>query len=170
MSDVEEEEQAPEAAEEKKKSPVKAIVFSAAGAIVIGAAAAGAGYFLTPSSQKCAPQPAKSDQEDIARAIPDDVAYVNLDPLIVTLGASARSKYLKITISLETTTTSEKTLNEVIPRIRDTLNSYLRAVDENDLSQPAAMARLRSQMLRRLRLVAPNAAISDVLITDFVLT
>ncbi|HXI87698.1 MAG TPA: flagellar basal body-associated FliL family protein [Parvularculaceae bacterium] len=170
MSEVEDEESAPEASEEKKKSPVKAIIFSVAGAIVIGAAATGAAYFLTPGPQNCAPKSADADDDDAGRPVPADVTYVNLDPIIVTLGEAARSKYLKITISLETSKDSEKNLDELTPRIRDTLNSYLRAVDEDDLSRPAAMARLRAQMLRRLRLVAPRDKIWDVLITDFVLT
>ena len=56
-----------------------------------------------------------------------------------------------------------------MPRIRDTLNTYLRAVEEEDLMRPSGMARLRAQMLRRLQLAAPDAEISDILITDFVL-
>lgn len=170
MSQAEEEEPTVELAEDRKKSPVKVIVFSAAGALVIGAAAAGAGYFLTPASSGRSAEIAQDGAKKGGRAGDDVVTYVNLEPLVVTLGENARSRYLKITISLETSKAYEKSLNELTPRIRDTLNTFLRAVDEKDLVEPAAMARLRAQMLRRLRLVAPDEEISDVLITDFVLT
>lgn len=166
MADAEEEQEpVVEATEEKKKAPVKAIVFTAAGAVVIGAAAAGAGYFLTPGETSCA-----GEAKVAIEAAPVDVAFVNIDPLVVTLGPGAQARYLKISVSLETSRSNEKKLAELTPRIRDTLNLYLRAVEERDLVEPAGMARLRAQMLRRLRLVAPGEIVRDVLITDFVLT
>lgn len=167
MSEAEE---APPEVEEKKKSPVKAIVFTAAGAIVMGAAAAGASYLLAPDSTKCSVETANSGGKESGHGDIKDVAFVNVEPLVVTLGANARSRYLKISISLETTKNHEKSLTELTPRIRDTLNSYLRAVEEEDLMRSSSMARLRAQMLRRLQLVAPSEVISDILITDFVLT
>lgn len=170
MSDAEED--APQV-EEKKKLPVKAIVFSAAGALAMGAAATGAAFFLSPSAGGCSVEAGNSDHSDHkggGRAAVGDVAFINLEPLVVTLGANARSRYLKISISLETTKNNEKTLTELTPRVRDALNSYLRAVEEDDFLRPAAMTRIRAQMLRRLQLVAPSVSIRDVLITDFVLT
>lgn len=174
MGKMSEAEEVPPEVEEKKKSPVKAIVFTAAGAIAMGAAAAGASYLLAPSAHKCSVESAKSgDKEggdgDVKGDI-KDVAFVNIEPLVVTLGANARSRYLKISISLETTRNHQKSLTELTPRIRDTLNSYLRAVEEDDLMRSSSMSRLRAQMLRRLQLVAPSEVISDILITDFVLT
>jgi flagellar FliL protein len=167
MSEAEE---APPEVEEKKKLPVKAIVFTAAGAIAMGAVAAGASFVLAPGGDKCSVEAAKEGDKSGPHGDIKDVAFVNIEPLVVTLGENARSRYLKITISLETTKTHEKSLNTLTPRIRDTLNNYLRAVEEDDLVRPASMARLRAQMLRRLQLVAPSEVISDILITDFVLT
>ena len=167
MSDADEE--APQA-EEKKKLPVKAIVFSAAGALAMGAAATGAAYFLAPGAGACSVESAKSGHKGDGHGASADVAFLNLEPLVVTLGANAHSRYLKISISLETVKNSKKTLTQLTPRIRDSLNTYLRAVEEDDLVRPAAMARIRAQMLRRLQLVAPSVSIHDVLITDFVLT
>lgn len=170
MTEVEEETSTAEAAEDKKKSPVKVIAISAAGAIIIGSAAAAGAYFLTPVGGDHSGEAAHADAKKDSHKGEGAVTYVNLEPLVVTLGENARSRYLKIAVSLETTSGDEDELVELTPRIRDTLNTFLRAVDEKDLIEPAAMARLRAQMLRRLRLVAPDAQISDVLITDFVLT
>ncbi|HPE29751.1 MAG TPA: flagellar basal body-associated FliL family protein [Parvularculaceae bacterium] len=168
---------AEEAASAPKKSPVIPIVISAASAIAMGAAAAGAAYFLAPSSQKCVAEgehgeaAAEHGQEAAhgPAAAAKDVIFVNLEPLVVTLGPGAKSRYLKISLSLETTDKYEHSIEKLMPRIRDTLNTYLRAVEEEDLMRPSGMARLRAQMLRRLQLAAPDAEISDILITDFVL-
>lgn len=99
-----------------------------------------------------------------------DVIFVPLEPLIVSLGPDASSRFLRISISLETNKDGQAVLEELTPRLRDVLNGYLRAVDEEDLAQPASMSRLRAQMLRRLQLAAPDGVITNVLITDFVLT
>ena len=99
----------------------------------------------------------------------ESVAFVNLEPLVISLGPNASSQYLKISITLETTTDNKKNVEHFIPKFRDVLNTYLRAVDEGDIVEPAAMIRLRAQMLRRIQLVAPSGAVHNILITDFVL-
>lgn len=168
MSDAEEEVSAD--AEEKKPSPIKAIVISAVSALAMGGAAAGAAYFLAPGDEECAAGVIAEGDANGYIAAARDVIFVNLEPLVVTLGPGAKSRYLKISLSLETTSAHEKSLHDLSPRIRDTLNAYLRAVEEDDLVRPSSMSRLRAQMLRRLQLAAPESVISDILITDFILS
>lgn len=173
MSDAKNEQPEEAAAAEqkpKKGLPVKGILTTGVSALVLAGVGAGAAFLSAPQGQKCAAAPAAAAAGGHARIDPKDVAFVNLEPLVISLGPGARSKYLKISISLETSKTHEKSLNELSPRIRDVLNSYLRAVDESDLERPAGMTRLRAQMLRRLQLVSPQGAVNDILITDFVLT
>ena len=57
----------------------------------------------------------------------------------------------------------------VLPRIIDVLNTYLRAVSEDELGKPAALERLRAQMLRRIQVVTEQGQVKDLLITEFVL-
>lgn len=156
--------------EAKKPSRIKALVLTAASALALGGAAAGAAYFLAPGAQQCAPQFAAEGQTGGVAMLAPDVIFINLEPLVISLGPDAKSKYLKISLSLETTKSHEKVISQLSPRIRDTLNTYLRAVAEEDLVRPSSMTRLRAQMLRRLQLAAPGATISDILITDFVLS
>jgi flagellar FliL protein len=49
------------------------------------------------------------------------------------------------------------------------LNTYLRAVSEDQLGKPAALERLRAQMLRRIQVVTEQGQVKDLLITEFVL-
>ena len=173
MSDAKKEQPDEAAAPEqkpKKGLALKGVLTTAVSALVLAGVGAGAAFLAAPAGQKCAPVAVAAASGGHARTDPKDVAFVNLEPLVISLGPSARSKYLKISISLETSKTYEKSLNDLSPRIRDVLNSYLRAVEESDLQRPASMTRLRAQMLRRLQLVSPEGAVSDILITDFVLT
>lgn len=164
--------EAPKPVEEeaKKSGGLKTVLIGSAGAVALGAVAAGAAYLVAPGAAPCA---AVSAAEHKPSAKPKELAepvFIVLEPLVVTLGPGAKSRYLKISLSLETTKDNEKSLANMTPRIRDTLNAYLRAVEEEDLIRPSSMSRLRAQMLRRLELVAPSAEINDLLITDFVLT
>lgn len=157
----------------KKPSPVKAILFSLVSALLMGGVAAAVVSF-SPSGahpETCSAVTADVeilDEEPTPRDY-HDVVFVNLEPLVVSLGPNANSNYLKISVSLETTKDAAKDMDHLKPKFRDVLNSYLRAVDERDLADPAAMTRIRSQILRRLQLVGTVESVTDVLITDFVL-
>ena len=56
-----------------------------------------------------------------------------------------------------------------MPRIVDVMNGYLRALDAAELENPAALVRLRAQMLRRIQIVTGEGRVRDLLITEFVL-
>lgn len=175
-------------APKKKGLPIGALV-GALVPVVSGLGGAALAFFLTPAPN-C---PAAEAGHGAAEAHPEgpqsalyagekapaahkhaekkgEPSFVPVEPLVVTLGPDADAKYLKITLSIETEKGHEKDVVEVMPRIRDVLNVYLRAIDEADLAEPSNMARIRSQMLRRVQLVAPDADITNILITDFVLT
>ena len=103
------------------------------------------------------------------RAPIDQVAFLALDEMVISLGPDAKSKHLKMRLSIEVTPDSLGDVTMMTPRILDVLNTFLRAVDERDFELPRAMLRLRAQMLRRVQLVTPQGAVRDVLIQEFVL-
>lgn len=169
MSDKEEAAGEGEEDEQKPPSALKTLLFNAAGAIALGGAAAGVA-FIAPTGGTTSSSAASADEAPKKKTKSyEDIVFVNLEPMVVTLGPNATSKYLKISISIETTKDHVKTVERLAPRFRDVLNTYLRAVDEKDLVEPFAMTRLRAQMLRRMQVAASSDAVSDVLITDFVL-
>jgi flagellar FliL protein len=96
-------------------------------------------------------------------------AFVPMEPLIISLGPEAKSRHLKVSVTIEVTPGSEEAVTLVIPRINDVLNTFLRAVDEREFEIPRSMMRLRAQMLRRVQLVTPKDSVRDVLIQEFVL-
>lgn len=167
MSEEEETESVDEAP--AKPSPLKILIPAAISAVVLGGVAAGVAFVMSGDKANCVAAAGDlGNGEKITRNY-DDIAFVNLEPLVISLGPNANSQYLKVSITLETFGDEKKKIEHLVPKFRDVLNTYLRAVDENDIAEPAAMIRLRAQMLRRIQLIAPPDTIENVLITDFVL-
>jgi len=98
-----------------------------------------------------------------------DIVFVPMEPLTITLPASSRYKHLLFRAELEVSKQYQSEVETVIPRVVDVLNSYLRALEISDIEEPAALTRLRSQMLRRTQIVAGPGRINDLLIMEFVL-
>ncbi|MEZ5892627.1 MAG: flagellar basal body-associated FliL family protein [Parvularculaceae bacterium] len=100
----------------------------------------------------------------------EDATFLVLEPMIVSIQPIGRARHLKISLVFET---DDDGAEELIDRgfyIQDVLNTFLRSVDSTVLEDPASMTRLRSQILRRVKSVAPDANVGAVLITEFVLT
>ncbi len=154
---------------EKKPQRLKGVLFPVLSAVASGAAVAAVTAFAPIRTEKCVVAEAEPAHVNSLMKNYKEVEFVNLDPLVITLGPNATSEYLKINVSIETAHDKAKAAEHLKPRFRDVLNTYLRAVDERDLAEPAAMTRLRAQMLRRLQVVADPEIVSDLLITDFVL-
>lgn len=97
-------------------------------------------------------------------------AFFVLDPLVISIRPIGKTKHLRISLVLETSTEEAATLLTRIFHVRDILNTYLRSVDREAFENPAAMARLRSQIRRRIHAIAPDVTVDNVLITEFILT
>jgi flagellar basal body-associated protein FliL len=91
-------------------------------------------------------------------------------PIVVSLKPQGRIRYLKVILAVETTPESEHAFMEGELRIIDILTSYLRAVPVTALEDPAAMARIREQIARRIAFIVDPAPVNAVLITDFILS
>lgn len=98
-----------------------------------------------------------------------DIAYVPIEPIVVSLGDGVSGKHLRFRAQLEVVPTYRADVEHLMPRVVDVLNSYLRALELGDLTDSAALMRLRAQMLRRLQVVTGEGRINDLLIMEFVL-
>lgn len=158
---VEGEEEAP-----KKKSKLGLII-----GLVLALALGGGGFFavysgmiLAPHSDQAEPAP----EETLVLDLPQ-VSYIELDPLVISLGRGSRNRHLRFRASLEVEPAYVKDVTTLKPRVLDVLNSYLRAVEISDLEDPSALVSLRAQMLRRIQLVTGEGRVRDLLIIEFVL-
>ena len=98
-----------------------------------------------------------------------DITFVPVDPLIVGISRPGGNAHLRFRAELEVPAKYQEDVTLVMPRIVDVLNGYLRAVDTEDLENPAALSRLRAQMLRRVALVAGRERVNDLLVMEFVI-
>ena len=94
--------------------------------------------------------------------------YVAVTPITINLGGRGDSRHLRFSAQVETAPGAAAQVSHLMPRILDVLNIYLRALDAHELEDPAALIRLRGQMLRRIQVVAGPGLVNDLLITEFV--
>lgn len=98
-----------------------------------------------------------------------NVAFVPMTPIVVTLGRGEAIRQLQLTAQLEIEPEATATVQLLTPRIVDVLNTYLRAVDMATVEDPAAMLRMRAQMLRRVQVVTGEGMVRDLLVAEFIL-
>lgn len=97
------------------------------------------------------------------------VKFVSIEPITVSLSQNSAQKHLRFRAELEVPSEHASDVESILPRVIDVLNSYLRAIEPSDIQDPSALTRLRSQMLRRVQVVAGPGHINDLLIMEFVL-
>lgn len=154
----------PAEAAPKKRSLLPLIL----GAVL--AVAGGAGGFLAvqmgllggPAEEEAAPA-----EPDAALPALAPMAFVPLPPLIVNLPGGG-DRFLRFAGQLEVAPEHLDEVTTLVPRVVDVLNGYLRAVEPAEVADPAALLRLRSQMLRRVQVVAGGDRVRDLLVMEFV--
>ena len=160
MADTEE----PQDAAPKKKSK-KPLIIGLVLALLFG----GGGFYVTWSGLLFGPPPeAAPEGEEPVGELPD-IAFVPVDPLVITLGSGTAIRHLRFTSQIEVAAPHAEEVAHLLPRIADVLNGYLRAVDAAQLEDPAALVRVRAHLLRRIQLVTGQGRVRDLLVTEFVL-
>jgi len=149
----------------KKKSRLPLLL-----GLVLALVGGGGSFFAIYSGMILAPPPDEAHAEEELTEMPiADVGFVPIDPMTISLGPAADNRHLRFRAQLEVPGGKEKEVTTLLPRVVDVLNSYLRALDLTDLEDPAALTRLRAQMLRRVRVVAGPGKVNDLLVMEFVM-
>jgi len=140
---------------------------------VVLALGGGAGGFVVMSSGMLGGSDAPTEEVVEEHSEEDDeknvkVAFIALDPLLVSLPNSGSNSVLRFSAQLEVLPEHQEEVTAITPRIIDVLNGYLRAVTIEELADPTILARLRSQMLRRIQTVTGEGKVRDLLIMEFI--
>jgi flagellar FliL protein len=98
-----------------------------------------------------------------------DLAFVPIEPLVISLAGDGQTRHLRFRAELEVQSDQKEDIARLMPRIVDVLNTYLRALSVPDLEDRTALLRLRAQMLRRVQIVTGQDGVNDLLIMEFVL-
>lgn len=159
--------------QDKKPSKLPMII-----GLVLALAGGGGGFFAVQSGllgdsgggaahdSEAGNTPADEAIENIS--LPD-VSFIEVPQLVISLGPKAQANHLRFRASLEVPKKYTTEVESILPRVQDVLNSYLRALEPRDLEAPGALIKLRGQMLRRVRLVAGEGRVRDLLVLEFVL-
>lgn len=157
----------------KKKSKLPLII-----GLVLALAGGGGGFFavysgmiLGDGGEDHAEAPegdhAENDGHSGSMEMPD-VAFVPLDPMVISLPSNSGARHLRFTAQLEVPNDAASDVERLKPRVMDVFNSYLRAVEVADLEKPTALLKYRSHLLRRAQLVLGDERVSNLLVMEFV--
>lgn len=155
---------APQDADTKKTSKLPLLI-----GLVLFLVMGGGGFYAVWSGLILASAAEDSHAEAAQPEAPDDFAFVPVPAVTISLGKPSENKHLRMTAQLEVAEGKSAKVEELMPRILDVLNGYMRALDQKDLMEPDALVRLRSQMLRRIQIVTGEGYVRDLLVTEFVL-
>ncbi|MBV2359280.1 flagellar basal body-associated FliL family protein [Thalassococcus sp. CAU 1522] len=148
--------------------------------LVLALAGGGGGFFAVQSGMldgllggksgdsHAAPDKAAKDDHDDGKGV-GDIAFVEIPPLVISLGPNSTARHLRFTASLEVPKSSTGEVTTLMPRIQDVLNGYLRALRPSDIESPGALIELRAQMLRRIQMVVGSGNVRDLLVIEFML-
>jgi len=97
--------------------------------------------------------------------------YFDLPQMLVNLNSTGRkSNFLKIVVSLEVPSVEEiSSLEQVLPRIIDNFQVYLRELRVEDLRGSAGLYRLREELMLRVNKAIQPAQINDVLFKEMLI-
>lgn len=154
----------------RKSGGIKPLLFGLIGAILFG----GGGFYVVYSglvgSEAPPEEQAKAEAEKAVQAKLEKISFVPIEQIIISLPKEASARNLRFVGQLEVAPGQAEAVQQLMPRIVDVLNTYLRAVEVKDIEQPSSAMRLRAQMLRRVQVVAGEGLVRDLLITEFVLS
>ncbi|MGX9355919.1 flagellar basal body-associated FliL family protein [Roseobacteraceae bacterium S113] len=154
-----------EVPEEPKKSSKLPMVIG----LVLALAGGGGAFFAIYSGMILAPAAPKEEMQEVAGPSTSNISFLAVEPMVISVGPASQKRHLRFRSQLEVPTTHLADVEILLPRVVDVLNTYLRALRVSDLEDSAALVRLRTQMLRRVRLVVGDDRVNDLLIMEFVL-
>ena len=101
-------------------------------------------------------------------ALPAD-GVIDMPELVVNLRRDTPSRFLKIGLSLTAAHRDRERLERAMPQLTDSLQEFLRNLDQDDLEGSAGLHRLRSEIKRRFNLILSDPAGRQEVVTDVLL-
>lgn len=135
---------------------------------ILALALGGGGFFAAYSGMVANALTPKETPHPVADA--QGPEFLELDPMLVSVGGPGSIKQLRFRAYLQIPHEGAEHVEALKPRVLDIFATYLRALSLDTLESPAALLRIRAQLLRRVQLLAGPEAVSDLLIIDFVIT
>ncbi len=144
--------------EEKPKGKRKLLIFAAAGILVLGLLGGGAYMFMG------------SSDEGTETVETDPPVFFELPEMTVNLSSvDQRPQFLRVQIALEMKDEdTREAVQEVLPRVLDAFQVYLRELRSTDLEGSAGIYRLKEELVRRVNLAIHPAEIDNVVFKEII--
>lgn len=164
-ADGEESEDGEEGTPKKKKSKKKLIIIAVIVLVVLLCGGAGLYFSGILGGGSAGDGDEGGSQEEAGKAV-----YYTLPEFLVNLNTSSRSSsFLKTIIILEVPKEEDIPLIEAnLPRLIDSMNTYLRELRSSDLAGSAGIQRLREELLIRANKSLSPVKINDILFKEIV--
>lgn len=113
----------------------------------------------------------KAEEAEVKPEPPKVTVFHDLPDILVNLNASGRqASYLKLKVALEhQEPLSTPKLNELMPRVIDNFQVYLRELRPDDLVGSAGLYRLKEELLIRVNQAVAPIKINDVLFKEMLI-
>lgn len=148
------------------------------GLLVLGVACAATSFasvfFLAPAQTVAVAETAEATEEDYKPVEKDSgekksYTYTEVQEILITIGTSPATRYLKMNLSLATEKADAKMVKTNETALIDAFLLYLRSVSVEDFEDPGFYKHMREQLGRRADLVLGDGVAKGVLITEFLL-
>jgi flagellar FliL protein len=151
----------------------KKMMMITGGGLLVVLLGAGAGAFFLlggHSADKTGAKVASADAQQVP-LVPPQVSFMDMPDMVVNIQtADGSSAYLKLSVSLELRTASEKPgMTVLMPRVVDQFQSYLRELRVDDLRGSAGVMRIKEELLRRVNVAAAPYGVRDVLLKEMII-
>ena len=141
--------------------------------LAIGAALYFTGFFTTaaPPPEEEAAAHAEEEEGADAHGPPAHSVFLAMPPMNVNLQTeSGQARYLRISVQLELGSERDKgAVEQVMPRVVDAFQTYLRELRVEDLRGSAGLYRLQVELLWRVNQAAHPVRVHDVLFQEILI-
>lgn len=164
---------------EPKKSKKKLIIIAVAGLVVLGGG--GTAAMMLMGGEK---KPAEHGKEEKAghgkkeevqldehgKPIPNKPLFFSVPDIIVNLNSpSPRPHFVNLKLTLEVSNAANLVeVENQLPRIVDSFNTYLREVRREDLQGSAGLYRLERELQLRLNKILGEGVVNDILFKEII--
>jgi len=149
----------------------KLVLFIAAPLLLLIAGGAGVYFSGLADSLLGKSETTAAEEELLAKEEAGPVAYFEVPDMLVNLNTNGRKTgYLKIALSLVLGSEEDRAqVEQVLPRVIDSFQVYLRELRVEDLQGSAGLQRLREELLLRVATAAKPAEVKDVLFREMLI-
>lgn len=95
--------------------------------------------------------------------------FVETPQILINFNDEDEMRVLRFSAQLEVTKKNRVAVNDMMPRIVDVMNSYLRGLDAEAIREPGTLFQIRSDLLIRTQVVTGEELVNKFLIKEFII-